>query len=292
MPTIVRFRLRLQDAARLRLSNMPAQGWLLELVHRHSPDWAQMLHPQVSTDASGSGEETARRASYTVGPLFEPTDAPLVGSGGVGERAIAGSDGSLTLRAGTVVCIRVGFADDDRALALLNNLPGDPPPLRGVQCRWERQPVLSGPGEPDALVCPWEYLVQAPPAPRLRVSFVTPTAFKRRGALLPLFEPERLWAGWRDLWQNETGGVPPFADELLESGELPRVSAYQLETRPMSLKGGLFIGAVGFVEWTWKRDTPAERRQAVAALAAVADFLGTGAKTALGMGQTRCHFLD
>lgn len=291
MPTIVRFRLRLAGDARLRLENAPAQGWLLQLIHRHDPEWAERLHP-VATSPTASGNdraETSRRALYAVSPLLMPSEEALVGEANREERAYA--DSGPAQHQG-VVHLRAGFADDAEAESLLRALPAEPPRLGAAPCHWERVPNVADLHDPDVLVCPWPYLAQAPPAPRLRVLFVTPTAFKRRGALHPLFETERVWAAWRDLWEAGAGAVPPFADELLESGEVPRVSAYRLETQTARLKGGLFIGAVGFVEWTWKATAPDEYRRAGAALAAVSDFLGTGAKAAMGMGQTRVQFLD
>jgi len=37
----------------------------------------------------------------------------------------------------------------------------------------------------------------------------------------------------------------------------------------------------------WRKDVPPETRCTAAALAGIADFAGTGAKTMLGLGQTR-----
>lgn len=106
--------------------------------------------------------------------------------------------------------------------------------------------------------------------------------------LLP--EPVRLWEGWRRTWETLAPALPLGADTLTLDGL--QITRYQLRTEVVALKGGLYRGFVGEMALEWRAAVPLETRRAAAALAGIADFFGTGAKTMLGLGQTRFTVQD
>lgn len=59
------------------------------------------------------------------------------------------------------------------------------------------------------------------------------------------------------------------------------------ETVSLFLKNDVRVGFVGDLVLRWRPGTPSETRREFAALVGLANFFGTGTKTALGMGQTR-----
>jgi len=273
MPTILRLRLIPHEDAPLRLEHGPAHGWFLALAGRCDPDWAAALH--------GRDE----RHPYAVAPLHTPSHGSLAADDTLGDRALS----SGQVRRGQPLALRLALADDERARRLLAALPRLAlPPLGDAACRLERVPRF-GPDDPDVLHAPWAGLADAPAAERLRVSFETPTAFSRQGESLLLPEPARLLDSWRRAWRCAPA-LPAGAEAVTAEGL--RVTRYALRTEPLALKGGLRIGFVGVLELTWRPGTPAGTRRAFTALAGLADFLGTGAKTALGMGQTRVRVED
>lgn len=123
----------------------------------------------------------------------------------------------------------------------------------------------------------------APAATRLVLHFLTPTAFRSQNRWQVLPDIVRVVESWRRTWQE---AHPPTAPELSDGwADDVEVSGYVLRTESLPLKHGRFVGFVGRVEWRLL-GSEADRR-ALCALAALANFGGTGAKTALGMGQTR-----
>ena len=187
--------------------------------------------------------------------------------------------------AGQPLALRVAFADDERARQFCRCLPAVPiPRLGAAPCALARIP-RPHPEDPDVLFAPWARLADAPPASRLHLRFETPTFFSHQGEMRLLPEPDRLWEGWRRAWRTYAPALPLGADALTLDGL--RITRYQLHTEAVTLKGGLWRGFVGEMALEWREDTPPETRRAAAALAGISDFMGTGAKTMLGLGQTR-----
>ena len=281
MPTILRLRLIPQDDVHLRLSNGPAQGWFLALAQRWDPAWADALHSPETTPPA----QARPRHPYALVPLHHAARAPLADEDTLnGSQLVSGR-----LRHGEPLAVRISLADDERARRLLDALPHlSLPRLGTAPCRLARIPCPVD-TDPDWLHASWAMLADAPPAERLLIRFETPTMFSRAGESLVLPEPERLLDSWRQAWCCAPA-LPEGAAGLTAEGL--RITQYDLHTEPMSLKGGLRIGFVGELELTWKPGTPPQTRRALTALAGLADFLGTGAKTAMGMGQTRVRVID
>lgn len=188
--------------------------------------------------------------------------------------------------AGQPLTLRVAFADDEHARRFCLRLPGVLiPRLGAAPCLLARIPRLH-PEDPDVLSASWARLADASPVRRLHLRFLTPTFFSHQGEMCLLPDPDRLWNGWRRAWQAHAPALPLGADALTLDGL--RITRYQLHTEAVTLKGGLWRGFVGEMALEWHRDVPPETRRTAAALAGIADFTGTGAKTMLGLGQTRC----
>jgi CRISPR/Cas system endoribonuclease Cas6 (RAMP superfamily) len=189
------------------------------------------------------------------------------------------------LAAGQPVALRVTFADDDRARQFCEALATTPIPRLGASpCCLVRLPHWHS-SDPDCLYASWAQLADAPPARRLHICFETPTFFSHQGEMRLLPEPIRLWEGWRRTWEALAPALPLGTDALTLGGM--QITRYQLRTEAVALKGGLYRGFIGEMVLEWRASTPPETRRTAAALAGIADFFGTGAKTMLGLGQTR-----
>jgi len=194
------------------------------------------------------------------------------------------------LSAGQPVLLRVTFTDDDRARQFCERLAAVSIPRLGASpCRLARLPRWH-PADPDCLHASWAQLAAAPPARRLHLRFETPTFFSHQGEMRLLPEPARLWEGWRRAWEALAPALPLGANALTLDGL--QITRYQLHTEAVPLKGGLWRGFVGEMALEWRKDIPPEMRRTAAALAGIADFAGTGAKTMLGLGQTRLTVED
>lgn len=295
MPSILRLRLIPRADVSLSLESGPAHGWFHALIAHYDAEWSAELHPPQTPSPDESPRGKSLPPAFALSPLYFPADTLTQDDADFGPRVLraeAGRHGrkAAVVRAGQSVALRLGVADDDRARWLCRTLADNAelPPLGNVPCHLMRLPQLTG-DDPDARHVSWATLAAAPPPARLLVSFVTPTAFSHRGESLLLPEPERLLESWRRAWQRAPA-LPEGADAI--PPDPLRITRYALRTEPLSLKGGLRIGFVGEMELTWGKGASLPTRQAVTALAGVADFLGTGAKTALGMGQTRVRFAE
>lgn len=270
IPTILRLRLIPQQNCTLRLSNVPAHGWFHALAAGIDAEWQQRLHD--GGDARAVALSPLRDGS-DLSPLSDETSRPLA-----------------PLRAGRIpagqpLALRVAFTDDERAGKFCRHLPAVPIPRLGTApCLLARIPRLH-PKDPDVLYASWAQLADAPPARRLHLRFETPTFFSHQGEMRLLPDPARLWEGWRRAWQALAPALPLGADTLTLDGL--QIARYQLHTEALPIKGGLQRGFVGEMALEWRKDVPPETRRTAAALAGIADFTGTGAKTMLGLGQTR-----
>lgn len=302
MPVIIRLWLVPEYDVCLSLRNAPEQGWFLALASRLDPVWADTLHAQDVPPTP----ITLR--PYTVSPFYCPPRTPLSLDDTIGEYALpilSGDTESRFVAGGSAIALRISLVEDDRAAHLLSALrqivKQGLPPLGSVRCCLLRIPTLAG-ADPDVLTASWKDLIAAPAAARLHLAFTTPAHFSSQGDQILFPDPARLWSGWWRVWRRWCPFPLPLADPLHDAltstlpaalvAHLPRISAYNLHTRPVRLKQGLFIGFMGEVELDWRRDTPHEVSRALTTLAGLADFVGTGAKTTMGMGQTRLRILE
>lgn len=121
---------------------------------------------------------------------------------------------------------------------------------------------------------------------QIELEFLSPTAFRsggRRNVVFP--EPELVFGSYLNRWQAFS---PVRLDDSVSSW-LDRmvVARYKLETRILHF--GLYqeVGFTGRCRFELDKNTPEEVVVVVNALADFAFYCGTGAKTTMGMGQTR-----
>lgn len=130
-------------------------------------------------------------------------------------------------------------------------------------------------------------LSEAEPRPTMSLRFLTPTTFRsggRRNVIFP--DPGVLFRSYLARWNALS---PERLPESLGDIATARlfISRYALRTAMLDFGSYSEAGFVGSCELRAHEGTPAEALCAFQALARFAFFAGTGAKTAMGMGQTR-----
>lgn len=308
MPTVVRLRLIPEEDVCLRLDRAPAQGWFLALAKASGLTDAQGLPPtpgETPDAGEGSWSDALHRDNvrqpYAVSPLYQAgraslweddtirrwlTEGPPPRPEFAPARANREENATVRIPRGRRLALRISLADDQRAQGLLKALPSlILPRLGAALCRLERFPTLA-PDDPDTLQASWAALANAPAAERLRVSFETPTAAGHDGGSRPRLTAAQLLKSWQEAWRLAPEPERPPGVAGLTPEDL-WVDDAGLWKESLLIKGGRREGFVGEVEIGPQEGAEADTRRAVTALVGVADFFGTGAKTAMGMGQTR-----
>ena len=132
-----------------------------------------------------------------------------------------------------------------------------------------------------------DILSQALPQRRIDIRFFSPTVFRsggRRNVLFP--EPRVLFGSYLVKWHTFSplklgNGLPDLADKGM------RISQYRLETKALQFATHQEIGFDGGCAIEIADEVPDDAVRVFNALADFAFYCGTGAKTAMGMGQTR-----
>ncbi len=178
--------------------------------------------------------------------------------------------------------LQIGLLDDDLVPVLgegVSRALGD-----GVRLGRHRLRVDAPGGEPlrALAAASWMHLGSAQPASEFRFELVTPTCFRSGSLVNPLPTPSLIFGHYRSRWREFAGVMPVVAfDEVALT-----VTSLDLESRRVELRSRVYVGAVGSITIRAHAGSPAERA-ALAALARVAPFAGTGANTTAGMGVTR-----
>ena len=126
----------------------------------------------------------------------------------------------------------------------------------------------------------------AEPQERVRLRFLTPTAFRRGDFDHPLPDPLLLIRSWAARWRQFSPLSLPKG--LLDEERLPRLvglRSARVRTIPFHDGHTIFPGFVGWVELLFRGSE--EERRALTALAAYAFWAGSGRKTPYGAGLTR-----
>lgn len=123
-------------------------------------------------------------------------------------------------------------------------------------------------------------LTQVPGQNAIELEFLSPTSFKQGQAIQPFPLPELVFGSLLRRWNAIA--PPQFQFAPLEWQGL--VSAYELKTVALKMKGGAEIGAKGWVRYQFP---DREQAQIATILAHFAGIAGVGRKTGMGMGQTR-----
>jgi CRISPR-associated endoribonuclease Cas6 len=133
-------------------------------------------------------------------------------------------------------------------------------------------------------------LASTEPSPRVGLRFLTPTAFHQGDRNQPLPLPELVFGGLVDRW-NAFSRLTLSPDARRFAEECLAVSQFRLESRVVDLAGGRQIGGVGTAIYRALRADSYWLR-VLGALADFAFYAGVGAKTTMGLGQTRRLPLD
>ncbi|MGV3721312.1 MAG: CRISPR system precrRNA processing endoribonuclease RAMP protein Cas6 [Actinomycetota bacterium] len=152
--------------------------------------------------------------------------------------------------------------------------------------------IVSSPSREEPLIGEATYggLIRSAFAPRVRLTFATPTTFKKGDAPpLPLPVPDLIIRSWARRWNRFCTSELQIHEALLMTltGRIAVADA-RVETSIVKLCRGELPGFVGDVVLEAQHpDTWAEaERTAWAALVAYSRFCGTGTRTTQGMGLT------
>ena len=180
---------------------------------------------------------------------------------------------------------RITFLQDDLADLFLDGVTV----LQASECD-ENQLVLNTSKVITQETTYQSLLSTALPATSLRLRFLSPTSFRTRLTTYPLPDPVGMVQSWWERWNT-------FSREKLDCVLLDvaavhlAVSSCKIRTRLVDLGVGQQIGFIGVVTLRVVKANKIgeDVLRHLNALAAYADFCGTGQRTAQGMGQTRCY---
>jgi CRISPR-associated endoribonuclease Cas6 len=130
-----------------------------------------------------------------------------------------------------------------------------------------------------------EVLKSARPETKIILEFLSPTSFRRSGVQILFPEPRLVFSSLLKRWN--TFSETKLPEEYAEGFASIKVSNYNLHTELVQFSKYKIIGFKGRIEYELPQEFPEPCRQAVNALADFAFYAGTGAKTAMGMGQTK-----
>jgi CRISPR-associated endoribonuclease Cas6 len=131
-----------------------------------------------------------------------------------------------------------------------------------------------------------QLLHSAGSARKIHLQFFSPCVFRsqgRRNVVFPL--PQLVFGSWLARWQHFSSA--PLDPLLANIFERVNVSRYALLTRPAGYGSYLETGFEGDCVFELPKNISDEEAGCLNALADFAFYCGTGAKTAMGMGQTR-----
>ncbi|MBT9142126.1 MAG: CRISPR-associated endoribonuclease Cas6 [Syntrophomonadaceae bacterium] len=129
------------------------------------------------------------------------------------------------------------------------------------------------------------WLSRRNPPTRITLKFLSPTTFRSRGRNMPLPLPHLVFGSLVEHWN----ALAPFAlDSSIKTfvEESLAISGFRLRSDLVSIAGGKQVGFMGSCTYIATQNDPFP----LASLNLLADFAffsGVGAKTTMGMGQTR-----
>ncbi|MGB4323130.1 MAG: CRISPR-associated endoribonuclease Cas6 [Anaerolineaceae bacterium] len=119
----------------------------------------------------------------------------------------------------------------------------------------------------------------------IRMEFISPTTFHTRGVHMPYVLPALALRSWLKTW-NAFAPIK-FSESLLETAESAlAVSYYKMQSIAVRYGKATLVGGVGDCTFNIQEKDP-YWLHVIKVLSAFAFYAGTGAKTALGLGQTR-----
>ena len=247
----------------------PTQGHhgyalFLSLLNSVAPDLARQVH------------STEEAKSVTISPLH-------------GELLKRG-DREVMVSKGAEYWLRLTLLEDKVFANLLHSLlKGEK--IRGIQLEsatFSLTEVVTEPSSSpwaqfDSFHSLWE---RAIPQKRITLQFLSPTAFRSRGKNIIFPEPQMVFGSYLSKWNTYS---PISFDDSLKSQVFPQLIAtrYKLQSHILDFNTHKEVGFEGACTFEIKQPAPEEALRQINALADFAFYAGTGAKTTMGMGQTR-----
>jgi len=249
----------------------PTQGYrihamFLDMLRQASPDAAQEFH-----DLDGA-------KPFTVSPL---------------QGRLSGGRLGLKLTEGQTYWVRFTVLEEKLFAYLLDALlKASTRTLRLDQAALRIDEVLTRPGASPLCRCQgFDSILEAARAERqVHLRFLSATAFRSGGKRNVLFpEPRLLFNSYLTRWQSFS--PVKLDDRVLEVVDRgTRIARYKLETRILDFGSYQEVGFEGTCTIEVAEEVPEQTVRCLNALADFAFYCGTGAKTAMGMGQTHRLF--
>ena len=234
--------------------------------------------------------DTLRRANATVAQRLHDLEGPKPFTLSPLQGKFGRQSSGLKLTAGETYWIRLTFLQEDIFAYFLDSLlKAGSQPLRLDQARLQLEEVLTTLGKSPLCHCQdfEEILSQASTERQIHLEFLSPTAFRsggRRNVIFP--EPRLLFQSYLSRWQSFSS--IKLDDNLLDLvAKTARIAKYKLETRILHFGSYQEIGFEGRCTIEIADEMPQQAASSLNSLADFAFYCGTGAKTAMGMGQTR-----
>jgi CRISPR-associated endoribonuclease Cas6 len=128
-------------------------------------------------------------------------------------------------------------------------------------------------------------LDSASASPQIELEFLSPTTFRSGGKNFIFPQPELVFGSYLNKWQAFS---PMQLDDSLSAWfDKVMVARYRLQTHILDFGSYKEVGFTGKCRFELDKATPDEIAVALNVLADFALYCGTGAKTTMGMGQTR-----
>lgn len=135
----------------------------------------------------------------------------------------------------------------------------------------------------DSFESLWE---RAIPQRRIVLQFLSPTAFRSKGRNMLFPQPELVFGSYLSKWNAYS---PISFDDSIRSQVFPHLTTirYKLQSHILDFNTHKEVGFEGMCAYEIKHNISEETLRQINALADFAFYAGTGAKTTMGMGQTR-----
>lgn len=195
----------------------------------------------------------------------------------------------IALAGGQTYWMRLTFLEDESFARFLDAaLKSADRTLQLDQALLRIQEVRTVPGSSSMCRCRAfdDLLGSASDGSAIHLRFLSPTALRsagQRNVLLP--QPRPIFTGYFLKWQAFSPiQLPEDLLDLIERSV--RLSRYRLQTHALFFGAYQETGFEGTCTFTIEDSLPPDARRLIRALGEFSFFCGTGAKTAMGMGQT------
>ncbi|RLC91994.1 MAG: CRISPR-associated endoribonuclease Cas6 [Chloroflexi bacterium] len=263
---------------------------LYSIIVNFKPEEDALISPTRGYHAYALFLDLLRQANPTVAQRLHDLEGPKPFTLSPLQGRFQHQRSGLKLTAGQTYWIRLTVLQEELFAHLLDALlKAADRSLRLDTAPLTLNEVLTTPGQ-----SPWcncqdfdTLLSHALPERRLHLRFFSPTAFRSAGKRNVLFpEPRLLFSSYLARWQAFSPlKLSSDLASLADKGS--RIGRYKLETRILHFGSYQETGFEGECTVEIADEVPQEAVKALNALADFAFYSGTGAKTTMGMGQTR-----